>query len=120
MATAIPILPCRDLDATLAFYGALGFSIDFEQLDPSPYAIVTFAAAELHFAGRAAPAVERLAGAYLRVENADAVHRAWSRLGLPAEGAPSVSDIADRDWGMREFELVDPDGNRLRVGQRID
>jgi catechol 2,3-dioxygenase-like lactoylglutathione lyase family enzyme len=116
MATAIPILPCRDLDETLAFYGGLGFSIDFEESEPAPYAIVTFADAELHFSGLAAPP----AGAYLRVESADAVHRTWSQLGLPAAGAPSVGEIADREWGMREFELVDPSGNRLRVGNPID
>jgi catechol 2,3-dioxygenase-like lactoylglutathione lyase family enzyme len=121
MATAIPILPCRDLDATLAFYGVLGFTLDFEQLEPSPYAIVSFADAELHFF--AAPELDArgaLAAAYLRVTDADAVHRVWSQLGLPAQGAPSLSEIADREWGMREFALVDPSGNRLRVGSRLE
>jgi len=117
VATAIPILPCRDLDETLAFYGGLGFSIDFEEDEPAPYAIVSFAEAEIHFSGAAAP---RVGAAYLRVESADAVHRAWSQLGLPAAGTPSVGEIADREWGMREFELVDPSGNRLRVGNPID
>lgn len=116
MATAIPILPCRDLDETLAFYGGLGFSIDFEESEPAPYAIVSFGEAELHFFGAAAPPAAPLAGAYLRVESADAIYRTWSQLGLPAAGAPSLGAIADRDWGMREFELVDPSGNRLRVG----
>lgn len=117
MATAIPILPCRDLDETLAFYGGLGFTIDFEESEPAPYAIVTFADAELHFSGAAAAAA---GAAYLRVESADAVYRTWSQLGLPAAGAPSLGQIADRDWGMREFELVDPSGNRLRIGNSID
>jgi len=118
---AIPILPCRDLDRTLAFYGALGFSLDFEQLEPAPYAIVSFDEAELHFFVR--PELEPpsvISGGYLRIENADAIHRAWSRLGLPASGAPSLGPIDDREWGMREFELVDPDGNRLRIGHRIE
>lgn len=119
MATAIPILPCRDLDETLAFYGALGFSIDFEELEPAPYAIVSLGEAEIHFSAAPVTAAA-LAGAYLRVESADAIHQTWSQLGLPATGAPSVGAIADREWGMREFELVDPSGNRLRVGHRSE
>lgn len=121
MATAIPILPCRDLDETLAFYGGLGFTLDFEQDEPEPYAIVSFAEAELHFFLAAGGAGGDLAaGAYLRLESVDAVHRTWSQLGLPAQGAPSLGEVADREWGMREFALVDPSGNRLRVGTRID
>jgi len=118
---AIPVLPCRDLDETLAFYGGLGFSLDFEQLEPTTYAIVSFGEAELHFFGHPAfdPA-SVIAGGYLRVENADAVYRTWSGLGLPASGSPSLGAIVDRVSGMREFELVDPNGNRLRVGHRIE
>lgn len=119
MATAIPILPCRDLDEALAFYGGLGFTLDFEEMEPAPYAIVSFGDAELHlFVAENAP--PGLAGAYLRVENADAIYRTWSQLGLPERGAPSLGEIADRDWGMREFELKDPSGNRLRVGHLLE
>ncbi|EJH4818460.1 GNAT family N-acetyltransferase, partial [Pseudomonas aeruginosa] len=28
--------------------------------------------------------------------------------------------LEDQPWGMREFALVDPDGNLLRVGQELD
>jgi hypothetical protein len=27
--------------------------------------------------------------------------------------------LADKPWGLREFALVDPDGNLLRIGQVI-
>lgn len=118
-SVAIPVLPMRSLDETLRFYGALGFSIDFEEREPSAYAILSFDDAELHFA--AASAGSPASGAaYLRVESADAIHRTWSEIGLPAAGAPSLGPIGDLETGMREFGLVDPAGNRLRVGHRLD
>ena len=30
-----------------------------------------------------------------------------------------VSDVYDAPWGMRELELRDPDGNRVRVGSPL-
>jgi len=53
------------------------------------------------------------ARAYLHVRNIDALHAAWSDAGLP------VSELCDEPWGMREFSLMDPGGNRLRVGTSI-
>ena len=120
-ARAIPILPCRQLDATLAFYGLLGFTLEFEENEPAPYAILTLGGAELHFAGIADPARAGLHGAcYLRVPDADALHAHWRAAGVPDEGLPRLGPIDDRPWGMREFALVDPDGNMLRVGHLVD
>ena len=31
-------------------------------------------------------------------------------------GVEGVSDIADQDYGLREFTLTDPDGDRVRMG----
>ena len=120
-ARAIPILPCRQLDATLAFYGLLGFTLEFEENEPAPYAILTLGGAELHFAGIADPARAGLHGAcYLRVPDADALHAHGRAAGVPDEGLPRLGPIDDRPWGMREFALVDPDGNMLRVGHLVD
>jgi uncharacterized glyoxalase superfamily protein PhnB len=33
--------------------------------------------------------------------------------GLPATG------IEDQPWGMREFVLTDPSGNRVRIGRGV-
>ena len=43
------------------------------------------------------------------VPDADAVHEAWARLGVPILQLPT-----DMDFG-RTFVAVDPDGHRLRV-----
>lgn len=119
-STAIPILPVGDLDRTLRFFGALGFSIDFEQGEPEPYAIVALDEVELHFYVPADPSGVTSGRAYLRVASADALHRTWDGYGLAAEGAPRLGPIDDRPSGMREFELVDPDGHRFQIGHPID
>lgn len=120
MVRAIPILPCRDLDETLAFYGGLGFALDFEERQPLAYAIVSLGEAEIHLerVEGLAPQAARHA-CYLEVGNADALFAHWRGAGFAAEGVPRLEPIADRPWGMREFALVDPNGNRLRVGHRL-
>ena len=39
--------------------------------------------------------------------------------GLAAEGIPRVTAPEDKPWGMREFALVDPSGNLIRVGHDL-
>ena len=55
-------------------------------------------------------AANRAAG-YFHVQDAAAWHLAWS------DAEVEVSPLIDEPWGMREFTLHDPSGNKLRVGQ---
>jgi len=56
----------------------------------------------------------------------DAENRPW-RVGggapcpirLIARGVAIVEPIGDRDYGMRDFAVTDPDGHRLVFGQEI-
>ena len=50
----------------------------------------------------------------------DALYRAFSAAALPRHGIPRMDVIGDKPWGMREFAVVDPDGNLLRIGQVIE
>jgi hypothetical protein len=60
------------------------------------------------------------AGCYLYVEDADALHAEYAKLGLPAEGIPRLHGApADTDYGLREFAVVDLDGNLLRIGSFV-
>jgi hypothetical protein len=38
---------------------------------------------------------------------------------LPRKGIPRQDDLDDKPWGMREFAIVDPDGNLIRIGQAV-
>lgn len=114
---AIPTLPARSLRATLAFYEALGFE---GELYDQGYLIATRGSLELHFFPYPDldPASSSF-GAYLRVADVDALHAAWSRAKLPAQGIPRLTAVEDKPWGMREFALIDADGSLLRVGTEI-
>jgi catechol 2,3-dioxygenase-like lactoylglutathione lyase family enzyme len=116
---AIPVLPARDLAATLAFYERLGFVEQGSPWQTYRYLIVVREPHELHFYED--PGVDPLrtsAGCYLRVADADALHAEWAQVGIrrdPATGSRLVAPTTT-DYGMREFALVDPNGNLLRVG----
>jgi alpha-beta hydrolase superfamily lysophospholipase len=48
------------------------------------------------------------------VADVDALHRAWSQVGIPEQGIPRLTPPRDEDWGLRMFALVDPNGSLLR------
>lgn len=114
---AIPILPSRSLAATLAFYARLGFE---GEIVGDAYAILTRGDVELHFFLHTGlvPA-ESWAGCYIRVAQVDAVYNAFSAAALPSRGIPRMDALQNKPWGMREFAVVDEDGNLMRVGQEV-
>ncbi len=118
MELAIPTLPCRSLILTLGFYGRLGFGVRASMGGTDAYAILERGTLELHFFEMPwLDPDESYAGCYIRVDDLDALHEDFSRiLQLPDFGIPRLSPIEQKPWGMREFHLVDPDGNLLRVG----
>lgn len=115
---AIPILPSRSLPATLAFYARLGF--DGETYGDE-YAILRRGSVELHFFAHPdlIPA-ESHAGCYVRVQDVDAIYLDFGAARLPRHGIPRMDVLQDKPWGMREFAVIDEDGNLLRIGQEID
>ena len=116
---AIPTLPSRSVRDTLAFYRRLGFAGEILGVGDS-YAILRRGTLELHFFRNAElrPA-ESSAGCYLRVSDVAGIHRAFALAELPRKGIPRMDALEDKPWGMREFAVVDPDGNLLRIGQTL-
>ncbi|MEU6846540.1 VOC family protein [Streptomyces sp. NPDC046716] len=121
-----PIMPSRALPLTLDFYAALGFAAT-THLPDDGYLIVVRDEAELHFFH--APRTDPLTtahGAYLRLDGgahvADALFDEWRATGLSTDpyATPRLVEPDDTVYGMREFALVDPDGNLLRVGSVLE
>lgn len=103
--TAIPILPSTDLDRTAAFYASAGFE---EAGRYEGYLLLVSGHSELHFETEPG----RTPGTcFLRVGDAT---RLWKT--LRERGVAGVGPIADQDYGLREFVLTDPDGNKIRFG----
>jgi catechol 2,3-dioxygenase-like lactoylglutathione lyase family enzyme len=118
---AVPILPSRDLDETLAFYTRLGFEPRGAPIDRFRYLIVGRGTVELHFFDF--PGVDPLTTdfmCYIHVRDADGLYGDWNRAGVPNDPATGsrLMPPQDTDYGMREFALVDPSGNLLRIGSR--
>jgi catechol 2,3-dioxygenase-like lactoylglutathione lyase family enzyme len=117
---AIPILPSRSIADTVAFYTRLGFSGDAHELDQN-YAILTRDSIELHFfLHDTLDPAQCYAGCYIRVTDVASLYQAFAHSQWPQSGIPRMVPLEDKPWGMREFALVDLDGNLLRIGQVID
>ncbi|MBI3792277.1 MAG: VOC family protein [Gemmatimonadetes bacterium] len=117
---AEPVLPSADLDDTVEFYTSLGFAVTYDDRAGDGYVILTMDGATLHFFEHGAlDATGNDAGAYLHVDDAHGLHQRWSALGLTPENLPRLMPVEDQPWGKREFLVVDPDGNVLRVGQDL-
>jgi catechol 2,3-dioxygenase-like lactoylglutathione lyase family enzyme len=116
---AIPLLPSRSIAKTVEFYRALGFDGGAHEADPG-YAILRRGPVELHFFNHPelVPAQSAF-GCYIRVGDVETIHQAFSTASLPAKGIPRIDPLATKPWGMREFAVVDPDGNLLRIGQVV-
>ena len=99
------ILPCNNLDASEAFYAKLGFT--HREGDDEYRMLSDGRGGELHLQeaveGWLIPGNNPF-GLYLYTEN---VEELAERMGCKAE---------DKEWGMFEFALSDPDETLVRVG----
>jgi catechol 2,3-dioxygenase-like lactoylglutathione lyase family enzyme len=116
---AIPTLPSRSVKATAEFYKRLGFEGGPHEFNPE-YGILRRGSVELHFfTHRALDPADSSAGCYLRVLDVASIYRDFLAAQLPRTGIPRMDTLEDKPWGLREFAVVDPDGNLLRIGQII-
>ncbi|MFB4304905.1 bleomycin resistance protein [Actinomadura sp. GTD37] len=123
---AIPIFPCRSIDAAWEFYAALGFEQTAWQTRPNPYLGVRRGDVELHFFGwRKHDPAASMNMCYIATTGVDDLYESFrgglkQALGrVPARGLPRISALRDMSYGVRQFLLSDPDGLQLRIGQPI-
>jgi catechol 2,3-dioxygenase-like lactoylglutathione lyase family enzyme len=116
---AIPTLPCRSVEAASEFYRRIGFEGGAHAFN-SEYGILRRGAIELHFfTHKELVPAESSAGCYIRVLDVEPFYRACVAVGLRNSGIPRIENLEDKPWGLREFAVVDPDGNLVRIGQVI-
>jgi hypothetical protein len=120
----IPILPCRSINDVLEFYRALGFEVTYQQAKPNNYAVVQRGGIELHFFSmREFEPANSYSSCYVRVSDVDGLYQAFvaglrQKYGrLPSAGIPRVIPLKNKADGLREFIVVDPGGNWIRIGQ---
>ena len=118
---AIPILPARDLNETRAFYERLGFqAAGWWPKEFGGYAILRRGDLSMHFFSfEDISPHENYAQCYWRVKDVDALYAEFHATGLSTSGIPRLERVGDKSWGMREFAIIDPNGNLVRVGRQI-
>jgi predicted enzyme related to lactoylglutathione lyase len=118
-AKSTPVLQSGDYARSRAFYcEGLGFTVVEEAGDPPGFGIVERDGSRLFldaFRGRVrADTGDHGWDAYVHVDDVDALERE-----LDERGVKLASEPRDTNYGMRELEVVDPDGNRLGFGQDL-
>ena len=109
-----PILPAADVNATGAFYReVLGFE---PVVQSAEYAVLRRGRATLILT-KADPGVLEVSrghfSIYLEVETIEPL---WPHV-AQFKDRYKIRDPFDRDYGMREFHIIDPDGCLVFVGQ---
>lgn len=112
LRTIIPDLPLNDVATGIAYYrDMLGFRVNYAQHD---LAIMDRDRARVALIAR----TERHTGigsCYVYVRDADALHAE-----LLANGANVQGEPISMPWGLRQFHVLDLEGNRIAFGQTFE
>jgi catechol 2,3-dioxygenase-like lactoylglutathione lyase family enzyme len=109
---ALPELPVDDVEAAVAYYrDVLGFHVNYAQhdlgvMDRDAVTVLLIARTARHTG---------IGSCYMYIRDADALHAE-----LVARGATVLCEPVSHPWGLRDFEVLDLVGNRLRFGQTFE
>lgn len=109
--SAVPKLASADIGRSIAFYRQLGFSHAAEY---PGYGIVEHDGVELHFWFCTDPRIAQATGCRINVEGIALLFEECSALGIVHPNDP----LADKPWGLREFSILDPDGNLVTFSEQ--
>ncbi|MFZ2010108.1 MAG: VOC family protein [Candidatus Sulfotelmatobacter sp.] len=110
-----PMLAVADMEETLAFYqNVLGFTPMMKSVE---YAIVERDGQTIHFMKAASEEVMRCVRGhtenYIEVSN---IASLWQHV-MTLKDRHKIHDLFDRDYGMTEFHISDPNGCLVFVGE---
>ena len=110
-----PVIPVPDVEAAVAYYcEQLGFDRDFVMGDPPDHGSVTRGRVGVQFTlpGASFRSSDYPGWFYFFVESIDSLAAGYEQRGIEF-----TQPLGTRDHGMREFEIRDLNGYRLRFGQ---
>lgn len=115
LLTAVPVLAVDDLDESIRYYeDRLGFELTWSWGDPPAVASVTRDEVELNLARRGDNGSRGASSVYVRLTEVDEYYEECRR-----NRAVIVRPPADQPYGMRDFAVADPSGNKLEFGEAI-
>lgn len=107
-----PRLPVHSIEDLLPFYlEQLGFQLGWKWGTPLSHANVCRDAVSLDLI--AVPVAQGTAMAYIQIKGVDVYYKELRTRYV------NVGGLGDRPYGMRDFEVVDPAGNRLAFGEPL-
>ena len=113
MVGAATVFVVGDMPKSVEYYrDVLGFTVTFQYGNPTFYVCLCRDEVAVHLV--AASKTKRLAGnggICVFVKDVDVVHAE-----LAARGAKIIKPPRNYDYGMRDFDVVDLDGNQLTFG----
>lgn len=122
-----PCLPCNSINDIVTFYKALGFEVIYLLERPRNYAVVQRGNITLHFfTMKGFKPADSYGTCYIAVSDVEALYRDFAaglrkQYGkLPVTGIPRLLPIRNRVEGERRFNVIDPGGNWIRIGQQVE
>ena|SRR5258708_33714616 len=113
MRASIPVMTVKNILESMAYYhDKLGFDVAFEYGKPTFYVGLCSGEVSLHLV--LASQTPRLPGngaVSIFVDDVDAVHA-----DLVKRGAKVLKEPKDYDYGLRDFDVADLDGNMIFFG----
>jgi hypothetical protein len=110
---AIPQLPSLDFNKSKEFYMTkLGFELLGEHED---LLILKKDQVELHLWLCDNKLIPGNSSCYMYISNIDELFGAYNKQGI----IDPEDALEDKEWGMREFYVIDDSGNLLKFGQKI-
>ena len=112
LRSIMPELPLDDVPAGVVYYrDVLGFEINYQQhdlgvMDRDEVRLLLIARTERHTG---------IGSCSLYVNAVDALHAELVEKGAKVQGEP-----VSHPWGLREFQVLDPEGNRISFAQTFE
>lgn len=107
---AAPAFAARDFDALVRFYcDVLGFQQRFKT---PVYAVLGREDAQLHIYPQRDGKVAGQGSAYFFTQGVDAIYE------MCKAGAKIIHPIKNQEYGLRDFLMEDPEGNRIGIAER--
>jgi uncharacterized glyoxalase superfamily protein PhnB len=109
LTKVFPVFAVANLGEALEYYrDKLGFLVAWTWGDPVSRAGVTLDDVEIQLEGAGLGAPSGSSVVYCHMTGVDEYYQACR-----ARGATIAMDLGDRPWGMRDFRVRDPSGNRI-------
>ncbi len=117
-----PFVQCSDINQSLQFYTEVLDFVVVQAPDPDPesllagYAFMAREGSGVHLSTHSGDGVAGIT-LFIRVENIDVLYQQFIENGLDLDTV-RIKPV-DQTWGVREFGVSDPDGNKLTFGHQL-